>query len=110
MLKRSGDFIDAYQDDFAYNEECRHTPVVEARTIYILLPKNVPVSRCSRLQWLLQHLNTTVTVPAILKTVSWNNQSSNTTTRVIFRTTLALIFKSSLPFPSNPHYARRTNF
>lgn len=69
----SGDFIDAYPEEFAYNEEYRQTPVVEAKTVYILLPKNVPVSRCSRLQWLLEHLNTTFTVPAILKTVSFHS-------------------------------------
>lgn len=70
MFENLGDFIDAYPDDFTYNDECRHTPVVEARTVYVLLPKNVPVSRCSRLQWMLQHLNTTIAVPTILKTVS----------------------------------------
>ncbi|KAL1492858.1 hypothetical protein ABEB36_011037 [Hypothenemus hampei] len=35
---------------------------LEAKTIYLLLPKNVPIPRAARLQWFLDHLNTTVSV------------------------------------------------
>lgn len=34
---------------------------LEAKTIYLLMQNNVLVSRATRLQWLLDHLNTTVT-------------------------------------------------
>lgn len=35
---------------------------LEAKIVYLLLPKNVPISRATRLQWLLDHLNTTISI------------------------------------------------
>ncbi|RZC33025.1 SZT2-like, partial [Asbolus verrucosus] len=61
-----------YPGDLLYPEETEST-VLEAKVVYLLLPKNVPVSRASRLQWLLDHLNTVVTVPVLQK---WNVSSN----------------------------------
>lgn len=65
-----GDFSDTYSDNYAYSEESRQSPVLEAKTLYVLMPNNVPVSRSRRLHWLLDHINTTVTVPTIITNVS----------------------------------------
>ncbi|KAF5284426.1 hypothetical protein FQR65_LT13560 [Abscondita terminalis] len=48
---------------FDFDEEKSVPPFLEAETVYILLPNNVPVSRAARLQWLLNHLNTVISVP-----------------------------------------------
>jgi hypothetical protein len=63
------DHEELYPGDFLYTEETEST-VLEAKVVYLLLPKNVPVSRASRLQWLLDHLNTVITVPVLQ---SWVN-------------------------------------
>jgi hypothetical protein len=63
------DHEELYPGDFLYTEETDST-VLEAKVVYLLLPKNVPVSRASRLQWLLDHLNTVITVPVLQ---SWVN-------------------------------------
>ncbi|KAF5294731.1 hypothetical protein FQA39_LY00215 [Lamprigera yunnana] len=44
-------------------EDEKHLPFLEADTVYVLLPKNVRVSRAARFQWLLDHLNTIISVP-----------------------------------------------
>ncbi|XP_008200755.1 KICSTOR complex protein SZT2 isoform X3 [Tribolium castaneum] len=64
---------DLYPGDFLYSEETEST-VLEAKAVYLLLPKDVPVSRASRLQWLLDHLNTVITVPVLQK---WNVSSND---------------------------------
>ncbi|KAK4871539.1 hypothetical protein RN001_015663 [Aquatica leii] len=51
---------------YELEEEKHIPPFLEADTVYILLPKNVPISRATRLQWLLDHLNTVVSVPTRL--------------------------------------------
>ncbi|KAK5639276.1 hypothetical protein RI129_011768 [Pyrocoelia pectoralis] len=49
-------------------EEEKSVPLFsEAETVYILLPKDVPVSRAARFQWLLDHLNTVISVQTRLK-------------------------------------------
>uniref|UniRef100_A0A1Y1NFY9 Protein SZT2 n=1 Tax=Photinus pyralis TaxID=7054 RepID=A0A1Y1NFY9_PHOPY len=52
---------------YALEEEKSIPLFSEAETVYILLPKDVAVSRASRFQWLLDHLNTVVSVPSRLK-------------------------------------------
>lgn len=42
--------------------ECLPRDFLEAKTLYLLLPKNVLISRAARLQWLLNRLNTTISV------------------------------------------------
>ncbi|KAJ3640250.1 hypothetical protein Zmor_003559 [Zophobas morio] len=61
-----------YPGEFLYPEETEST-VLEAKVVYLLLPKNIPVSRASRLQWLLDHLNTVITVSSLQK---WNVSSN----------------------------------
>lgn len=56
--------------EFSYMEEENQQIVLEAKTVYLLLPKNVPVSRAARLQWLLNHLNSVITIPIMQKSVS----------------------------------------
>lgn len=63
------DYPDVYPGEFTYNEDSQQPAWLEARTVYVLMPKNVPVSRCTRLQWLLEHLNTIITVPSFFKNV-----------------------------------------
>lgn len=46
--------------DYAILED-NQPSFLEAKTIYLLMQNNVPVSRAARLQWLLDHLNTVVT-------------------------------------------------
>lgn len=46
--------------DYAILEESQPS-FLEAKTVYLLMQNNVPVSRATRLQWLLDHLNTIVT-------------------------------------------------
>ncbi|KAF7281913.1 hypothetical protein GWI33_004034 [Rhynchophorus ferrugineus] len=55
-------------NDFVYSDDIQRD-YVEAETVYLLLPKNVPVSRASRVQWLLDHLNKIVT-PSNSKTAN----------------------------------------
>lgn len=61
-----------YPEDFLYAEEENQQMVLEAKTVYLLLPKNIPVSRAARLQWLLNHLNSVITMPTTQK---WNNST-----------------------------------
>lgn len=49
-----------FPSDYAGLEE-NQPSFLEAKTVYLLMQNNVPVSRATRLQWLLDHLNTTVT-------------------------------------------------
>lgn len=43
---------------------------VEAEIVHILLPKSVAVSRCARMEWYLNHLNKTISVPKDFKMVN----------------------------------------
>lgn len=62
------DLEELYPGDITYTKEAE-SMILEAKIVYLLLPKNVPVSRASRLQWLLDHLNIVITVPALQKWV-----------------------------------------
>ncbi|CAH0562057.1 unnamed protein product [Brassicogethes aeneus] len=55
-----------YPGDYPYKEE-NEPPFLEAKTVYILLPKNVSISRAKRLQWLLDHLNIVISIPSLQK-------------------------------------------
>ncbi|XP_050313415.1 KICSTOR complex protein SZT2-like [Anthonomus grandis grandis] len=48
------------RQDFLFGDD--QPDFVEAKTIYLLLPKGVPISRAARLQWLLDHLDTIITI------------------------------------------------
>lgn len=54
---------EVYPGDYPYFEENQPSSL-EAKTVYLLMQKNVPVSRATRLQWLLDHLNTTIVTPS----------------------------------------------
>lgn len=41
------------------------------------MPKNIPISRAKRLQWLLDHLNSIITVPNNLQNVSKHYACAN---------------------------------
>lgn len=43
-------------------EKSSQSVVAEAETVYLLMPKNVPVTRASRLQWLLDHINVVISL------------------------------------------------
>ncbi|CAG9828371.1 unnamed protein product [Diabrotica balteata] len=49
-----------YLSDYPFLEDTQPS-FLEAKTVYLLMQKDVPISRASRLQWLLDHLNTIVT-------------------------------------------------
>ncbi|KAG5885699.1 hypothetical protein JTB14_002313 [Gonioctena quinquepunctata] len=49
-----------YPTDYPFLEDTQPS-FLEAKIVYLLVQKNEPVSRASRLQWLLDHLNTVVT-------------------------------------------------
>ncbi|CAH1153732.1 unnamed protein product [Phaedon cochleariae] len=51
---------EVYPTDYPFLEDTQPS-FLEARSVYLLMQKNVPVSRACRLQWLLDHLNTIVT-------------------------------------------------
>lgn len=53
---------EVYPGDYPYLEENQPSSL-EAKTVYLLMQKNVPISRTTRLQWLLDHLNTTIITP-----------------------------------------------
>ncbi|XP_025829072.1 KICSTOR complex protein SZT2-like [Agrilus planipennis] len=52
---------DNYLTDFSYSEDPSPFSFARAVTVYILLPKNVPVSRADRLLWFLDRINTIIT-------------------------------------------------
>lgn len=54
---------EVYPGDYPYLEENQPSSL-EAKTVYLLMQKNVPISRATRLQWLLDHLNTTIVTPS----------------------------------------------
>ncbi|KAJ8923504.1 hypothetical protein NQ315_010082 [Exocentrus adspersus] len=54
---------EVFPGDYPYLEENQPSSL-EAKTVYLLMQKNVPISRATRLQWLLDHLNTTIIVPS----------------------------------------------
>ncbi|CAH1982611.1 unnamed protein product [Acanthoscelides obtectus] len=56
ILSENGDL---YQD-FSFSED-NQPQFLEAKVVYLLMQKNIPVSRATRVQWLLDHLNTTIT-------------------------------------------------
>lgn len=65
MFNRNNDMFfsdngEIFPSDYGTLEE-NQPSFLEAKTIYLLMLNNVPVSRATRLQWLLDHLNTTVT-------------------------------------------------
>ncbi|XP_066247487.1 KICSTOR complex protein SZT2-like [Euwallacea similis] len=60
-LPPSAEYGFQFSQDFTCGE-CLPPDFLEAKTVYLLLPKNVPISRAARLQWLLDHLNATITV------------------------------------------------
>ncbi|KAJ8966991.1 hypothetical protein NQ317_011192 [Molorchus minor] len=63
---------DMYPGDYPYLEE--HQPTfLEAKAIYLLMQKRIPVSRVTRLQWFLDHLNTTITTPSQKLSENSNN-------------------------------------
>lgn len=43
-------------------ENIQQPHLLEAGVVYILLPKDVPITRTTRIQWLLDHINTVITV------------------------------------------------
>ncbi|XP_030748432.1 LOW QUALITY PROTEIN: KICSTOR complex protein SZT2-like [Sitophilus oryzae] len=45
-----------FPNEFIFSDE-NQPDFVEAKVVYLLLPRNVPVSRAARVQWLLDHLN-----------------------------------------------------
>lgn len=49
-----------YPSDYGLLED-NQPSYLEAKTVHLLMQNNVPVSRATRLQWLLDHLNTIVT-------------------------------------------------
>nr|XP_023016879.1 KICSTOR complex protein SZT2-like [Leptinotarsa decemlineata] len=49
-----------YPKDYSFLEDSQPS-FLEAKIVFLLMQRNVPVSRASRLQWLLDHLNTIVT-------------------------------------------------
>ncbi|KAL3289661.1 hypothetical protein HHI36_023069 [Cryptolaemus montrouzieri] len=61
-----------YCPDLPYTEEENQQVILEAKTVYLLLPKNIPVSRVARFQWLLDHLNSVITVTPL---TNWNNST-----------------------------------
>ncbi|KAJ8945629.1 hypothetical protein NQ314_009160 [Rhamnusium bicolor] len=61
-----------FSGDYPYVEDSQPS-FLEAKTVYLLMQRNVPVSRASRLQWLLDHLNTTITTPSKKLNESSNN-------------------------------------
>lgn len=74
------DHGELYPGDYHYMED-NEPSVLEAKIVYLLMPKNVPISRAKRLQWLLDHLNVVITVPSLQKIVSnvinWFNLMRN---------------------------------
>ncbi|CAG9855485.1 unnamed protein product [Phyllotreta striolata] len=49
-----------YLSDYPFLEDTQPS-FLEAKTVYLLMQKDIPVSRSCRLQWLLDHLNTIIT-------------------------------------------------
>lgn len=67
-------FLDEGEDGLHYiqAEQSDERIILEADTVYVLMPKNLPVSRATRFQWFLDHLNTVITIPVHIKIVSTN--------------------------------------
>ncbi|CAG9759252.1 unnamed protein product [Ceutorhynchus assimilis] len=59
-VELSSDYGLQFSREFLRGEELP-PDFLEAKVVYLLLPKNVPVSRVTRLNWLLDHLNSVVT-------------------------------------------------
>lgn len=60
-----------YLSDYPFLED-RQPSFLEAKTVYLLMQKDIPVSRTSRLQWLLDHLNTIITPSQTLVSTIFN--------------------------------------
>lgn len=48
-----------YPADYGFLEDSQPS-FLEAKVVYLLMQNNIPVSRASRLQWLLDHLDTII--------------------------------------------------
>ncbi|GJQ67112.1 hypothetical protein Trydic_g21981 [Trypoxylus dichotomus] len=71
MESENQDSLEDPSDYFAKRK--RSTTTSEAAKIYVLMPKNIPVSRAARLQWVLDNLNSVVSVPSCSDLYSSND-------------------------------------
>lgn len=54
---------DLYSENLSFNRPVEQIPILEADTIYLLMKENIPLSRVSRVEWLLRKLNTYIMFP-----------------------------------------------
>lgn len=52
-----------YTDGALLGEIEEQPPTLEADVVYLLMRRNIPLSRTTRVKWLIDRINTTITLP-----------------------------------------------